>query len=246
MLVLCSFLGGSHAYSLANENSDIDERGVFLNEDISYIVGLDTNNKSQKFTDKRSSGEDVFYYELRKFLESLRKTNSQAVELLFNKKWISLDGRFEKYILGAKHAFLDSEYFYHSLKGYIHNEKRLMNGERTGLLGSKRKNNLEQFGFSYKNCCQILRLLHSSTIFYRTGEFPVDMSREEIHPLLMQIKTRPDLFTKKEVNELVDRYEPLMHEAFLNREIDYKFDNDYANWVCAKFYAPIIFNYTYK
>lgn len=241
MLKLCSYLAGSNSYGLALPTSDIDERGVFLNSNINYILGIDSS-KSQKFQEERKNA-DIFYYELRHFFNSLKKTNTQAIELLFNKKWIELDSKFDKLVLQAKYKFIDSEYLYHSLLGYIHNEKRLMNGERTGELGGKRKATLDRLGYSFKNLVQLLRLVTAGAEFFEKSIFPVDISHLEIHPLLMQIKTRPELFTKKEANELVDKYEPRLHKSFENRQISFMFDEKYVEWVCVQFYLPIIHEY---
>lgn len=40
MKLLCKYQGGSHSYGLATKDSDIDYRGVFVNDDVSTLVGL--------------------------------------------------------------------------------------------------------------------------------------------------------------------------------------------------------------
>jgi len=68
-------LSGSHAYGTNNENSDIDLRGVLI-EDKKYLFGL---NHFEQFENKET---DTVIFGLRKFISLCAKANPNTLELL--------------------------------------------------------------------------------------------------------------------------------------------------------------------
>jgi len=68
-------LSGSHAYGTNNENSDIDLRGVLI-EDKKYLIGL---NHFEQFENKET---DTVIFGLRKFISLCAKANPNTLELL--------------------------------------------------------------------------------------------------------------------------------------------------------------------
>ena len=194
MKILCKSLGGSHAYGLNTPESDIDYRGVFVNTEINKVIGLDRFEHQ----DIKREEEDSFYFEVRHFLCSLRKTNTMVIELLFTDNFISTSDEWEL-IKANRFGLLDSNKFYKSLKGYIFGERRLVNGERSGKLGGKRKAALDEYGYSPKNAVQCLRLAWAGAHFFRECVFPVyiPMFNSDIAEQLKRIKIRPDNIKKK-------------------------------------------------
>ncbi|GAA0188977.1 hypothetical protein GCM10009122_48440 [Fulvivirga kasyanovii] len=76
-LIIYECLSGSHAYGLSTPGSDIDIKGVFiLPEDEFY--GL---NYVSQVSDESN---DTVYYELRRFVELLSKSNPNILELLYS------------------------------------------------------------------------------------------------------------------------------------------------------------------
>lgn len=68
-------ISGSHAYGTNNENSDVDERGIFvLPED--YIFG------TKYFEQSSDEKNDITFFELKRFLELLEKNNANILEIL--------------------------------------------------------------------------------------------------------------------------------------------------------------------
>lgn len=240
MKLICKCISGSRMYGLDIPSSDFDWRGVFLNTKISQVIGLDR----YEHQDIKSETEDVFYWELRHFMNLLRKTNTMVLELMFNDKWIEIDPIFEE-IQDHKYELIDTEKQFKSLLGYVFNEKRLSNGERTGLLGGKRKEALQKFGFSYKNFVQLFRLLFCGTTFFKTGKFPVNIMEydPDYGKFLLAIKTTPENFNKEDLNKLVEEREEEMKKAFDNRTINYTFNEDLANELILDSYLPILKNY---
>ena len=76
-LIIYECLSGSHAYGLATPESDVDIKGVFvLPEDEFY--GL---NYIDQVSDENN---DTVYYELKRFVELLSKSNPNILELLYS------------------------------------------------------------------------------------------------------------------------------------------------------------------
>ena len=239
MKTICKMLGGSHSYGLQTPESDTDYRGVFLNTDVATVIGLDRFEHQ----DLKSAQADCFYWELRHFLNLLRKGNSQGVELLFNTDWLELDPAFQQ-LIGRRLELIDTTKMYRCLKGYIQGERRLAAGERQGVLGGKRRAAVERYGYSPKNCVQLLRLCWAGTHFFRCQVFPVNV--REYEPVfadrLLSIKTTPEQFRIAELLLQVDDLEHGMDEAFDElRPADHLcFDSDLANQILVDCYLPIL------
>ncbi len=239
MKMLCKLLGGSHLYGLNTPSSDLDYRGVFINDGIGEVVGL------RKHEEQIQTGEeDICYYELRRFLQLLAKTNTQVMEILNADKFIEVDADFKKYILDEHQRFYNTERFYKSISGYMYGEKRRANGELTGQLGHKRKAAIEQYGFSAKNFCNLLRLSYAGTEFFRTHKYPVNIKEycPQFHETLMDIKVHPEHWTVDKLNELADHHKEALDKEYNDRDVskDLHFDDDYANWALLQMYAPIV------
>jgi predicted nucleotidyltransferase len=232
-------------YKLDTPESDWDERGVYVNTELSKIIGLDTD---QFDTVDRKGEFDEVYYELRHFLRLLRKTNSVVMEILFNENWLEKSPNWELFVEN-RDQLIDSKRFFVSLtggpkaefnQGYIGNEIRLMMGERTGLLGSKRKNNLEKYGYSYKNAAQALRLIYSAINFYQVGVFHTDFSQNPKFELVKDIKFNPENYKAEQVRELVETARKELIETFNERAVDFSFEQEIADKICLEIYSPYI------
>lgn len=232
-------------YGLNSPESDIDYRGVYVNTDLSRIIGLDTD----KFDTIDRKGEfDEVYYELRHFLRLLRKTNSVVMELLFNENWIEKSPEWDLFVQNRS-ELIDSVRFFISLtggskanfqQGYIGNEIRLMVGERTGTLGSKRKNNLEKYGYSYKNASQALRLIYSAINFYNTGVFQTDFSANPKFALVKDIKFNPENYDVEQVRKLVDNAREELIETFFLSKQEFVFNQEVADKICLSIYRQYL------
>ncbi len=237
---LCSYLGGSISYGLATPESDKDERFVFLNTEIKDIIGL--SRHEEQVTQNKT--EDSVGYELRRFFQLLKKTNTTSLEILHNEEWTFLDDKFKRLVLDNKKYFMDTEYTFKSICGYVHGERNLVLGLRTGQLGSKRKNALDIYGFSPKNLVNFMRLCFCGMTFFSKGYFPVNVEKEDkqLRDLLFEIKIRPESLKKEEAAALMDQFEDLMKLAFDNRDKskDYHFNEKRANEIILDFYLPYL------
>lgn len=237
MIVLARYLSGSHAYGLNDENSDVDERGVVIQDDPSYIVGL------KKFEHKtiQNSKEDSSYRELRSYLVLLSKSNTESIEALYHDDFIEIHPVFER-LRGCRYKLMDSEMLFKCLKGYMHGERSRVFGEVTGKLGDKRKLALEKYGYSYRNLVHYIRLAFAGITFFKHSIYPVRMNPWPVYLLLKRIKDNPHLlsFEELKINAILDEYEELLEESYKNRSVTYKFDFDFANDFCCSVYKDVL------
>lgn len=235
--MLVKVFGGSTAYGLNTPESDVDYRGVFVNTEPSKILGLERMDHLQK-----QETEDVLYYEVRKFFELLRNGNTGALEILFTENVPLETTEVFDEVRNNKIKFVDTDKMFKCLLGYMQGERRLANGERTGVLGGKRKAQLEKFGFSPKNFTQLFRLAYCGMTLFGEGYFPVNIKTDntEVWNLLMSVKTHPENHTKDQLNTLANLYEESLKEAYDERKFSYTFDYDLANEMLRKIYLPYL------
>lgn len=108
-------VGGSHAYGLANENSDIDIRGIAVRtaEDILGMHHFDGFNQVTENT-------DIQIYTLDKFVNLALKGNVNVLEILFgDPSDVLLCDGFGRYLLHNKEQFLSND-IYKSLRGTVY------------------------------------------------------------------------------------------------------------------------------
>ena len=235
MKFLCKLVGGSRLYNLALPNSDFDYRGVFVNTSLEHVLGLE---KGAHFKD--TSKEDAFYYEFRHFLNLLKKTNTQVMELLFadENAFTELTDEFQL-VRENRYQLVDSEKLFKSLSGYLHGEMRLMLGERTGKLGGKRKSALDKYGYSYKNYVQMRRLCEVGRVFFESGKYVVSLNgafQEE----LMNVKTYPETLSKSEAKTKVEEHWEKLKLAYDSSNVSLQFNSRLANELVLKAYKPVL------
>ena len=232
MKIIAKFRGGSYSYGLNTPSSDIDERYLFVNDQISQIVGLDKN----ELIITQNADEDTIGYELLHFLRLLKKGNTMCLEMMFNKDWILIDKDFE-YVQEFRSLLIDSHQLYKCLKGYCQSERAFVLGSRTGVLGGKRRAHLDTYGYSFKNATQFLRLCRAGDIFFQTGEFPVNIRPFDTNGLIYSVKTEPEKYTKDKMITLMNEYEAALDTSYNNIKVVRTYSNDIANEICFKLYV---------
>lgn len=199
MEYIVKHVAGSVMYDLATAESDVDIKGVYVNRDPEVLFGLKTDNG--KVT--TSEEEDVALFELRRFFQLLRKTNTNALEsLFFRYKHIIDDSETYRTIRQNRSEFIDSKQLLRSLAGYMHGEYRLTIGERSGKLGGKRKEALEKYGYSYKNLVHMKRLLNAAKKFFKDGDFQTSLYGDPIRDELLDMKLHPEKISADKAKEI--------------------------------------------
>jgi hypothetical protein len=235
---LCRYVGGSHLYKLSTPKSDIDERGVFLNTDPLLVYGFNKNDSVVSVTDEH----DVSLQELSHFLKLATRSNTQTLEclsILDPGYFTSLDSDFWELVCCGWTKFMNSEVLMKSLEGYLYGEMRLATGERTGTLGSKRKNALETYGYSYKNCVHLFRLAECGRLFFEHDRWfnSLEEASPEVHQLCLDLKTQPESF---EIGDLVSRagdFKNRMRKAYEHRKTNFVPDLDHVRKTLTHFYT---------
>lgn len=230
---ICQIVAGSRLYGLDTTESDVDTRGVFLSTDHADILGL-SRDKVVK-----SERDDTLLIEFRHYLGHLQRTNTSAIELLFAEGFEVLEEEF-RIVRESRYRLIDSERLFSSLMGYIQGERRLANGDRTGELGSKRKAQIDRYGFSPKNFSHLLRLAHCGEAFFRTSVYPVCVKGDPVREVLFSVKTEPLRYTKEQLNLMSDAAIVRLKESYEGRKENFKFDAVLANRLCLEFYMPFL------
>jgi len=238
---IAKFEGGSRAYGLSTSESDIDLRWIFLHTEIDKILGLSRfEHDSQKTTET----DDVFGYELRFFLNLLKRGNTQAQEMLFNNIWLEKSFEFD-IIQNNKFNLIDSERIFKTLLGYINGEKHIITGtNHKGKLGEKRRLQLEKYGYSYRNCVHALRLLRVGILFFRDNIYTVNIVEKdkEYGEFIRDVKLNPQNHNAKDLLELIENLENDLKKSFDLRSANYFFNEKIANEICFDLYFPILKN----
>lgn len=237
MNFLCKCIGGSHMYGLEGPDSDIDYRGIFANDKINTIIGLDRFEHQ----DLKTETEDAFYFEIRHYLNSLRKTNTQALELLYNDTWMEIRPLFQQ-IQKVREQLTDSNKLYSSLTGYMHGEVRLANGERQGDIGKKRRTAVEKYGFSPKNWVNLFRLAHCGAYFFETGIYPTNFCKflPVFGKVLKDLKNNPERYQLSDLQKQYGEHKQMLDEAYAATTVNFKFNTDIANDFLVLVYGPQI------
>lgn len=233
MKEICRIVAGSRLYGLDTPASDTDTRGVFLNTDPAEIVGLSRRDVIKK------ESEDTLFLEFRHYLGHLRKSNTSSIELLFAEGFEVLTDEF-KAVREHRLNLIDSDNLFYSLMGYIHNEFRLANGERTGQLGGRRKAHVDEYGFSPKNFSHLLRLAYCGEHFFRESFYPVNLRGLPCRDLVFSVKTEPWEYTKENLNLIATKAVDRMKEAYESKKDRLEFDLGLANRLCLEFYLPFL------
>jgi hypothetical protein len=251
MKQLCEYLGGSHLYGTNTPDSDVDVRGVFMNTEPSFILGLDRFDHQisvQKAKDG-VEGHDLNLKEVRHYFELCSKSNTEALESLFapDEAFRQVSPEWAR-IRSFRGALFDSDRLFDVLRGYAQGEYRLVSGERPGKIGEKRAKGLQMFGYSPRNLVHCLRLLQTGILFYRYGTYVVrwtnaDWSPEvkEMRDLMMDIKLNPHNYNKDSAKKLYEAKDEELQVTFAgSKRPRHAFCRDVANDLLREFYLPYL------
>jgi predicted nucleotidyltransferase len=116
---------------------------------------------------------DSTIYEIRKMINLLLKCNPNVLSLLWlpEELWVIRTPLGQK-LLDNRGLFV-SKAAYHSFVGYSNGQLKRMTGISTGLLGRKRKELVEAFGYDTKNASHLIRLLRLGIEFLTEGSVKV-------------------------------------------------------------------------
>lgn len=230
-----SFLSGSRAYGIHDEDSDYDVVCIFVAPRRFYL-GLNLHEIPQAIELKEVKFvyegieclAGIRYYELKHFIRLALKNNPSILEGL----WIDdLDiihhGHTFQDFRRARTLFISSTKIFKAYTGYAYDQMKKMTSPDgpTGRMGAKRKELLEKFGYDTKNAAHLIRMLYTAVDIAKNSEIRVKMP--EHTDMLKKIKQGK--FTLDEIlfmaADLGDLAERTMHERETTGKI-LKSDNE--------------------
>ena len=141
-------LGGSYAYGMNNENSDIDFRGIALNSKEEILLGDDF--------EQITGGEDTTIYSFNKIMSLLSNCNPNAIELLgcLHEHYIHLN-EVGKELIQNRKMFL-SKICIHTFGGYANSQLRRLENKANRFLGQSQNeayilNSIRNAKYNFKN-----------------------------------------------------------------------------------------------
>jgi predicted nucleotidyltransferase len=195
MKEILKVLTGSRAYGLANEDSDYDYRGVFI-ENTSSILSFACDVKVCK---SMKDGNDDVSYELSKFLHLAMKSNPSILEVFEAPvEFITEEGeelrKLFKYVWSSK-------YVHEAYLGYSSSQRKFLNKKYDGT---------ERI---YKAASTRLRVLHQGICLLRRGTLEMNLHGDDLAYYLREIRDKRhinwDIF-----NALSKEYEEKLKKAY--------------------------------
>lgn len=178
---------GSHAYGLATENSDLDEKGIYL-PPADWHWSLHPLPEQLEFKQKPTGeivnsnqaieSDDFCWWELEKFLRLAIRANPTALEVLFAPERSRLHvTEWGERLLAIREAFL-STHIYQTYSGYALSQFRRMERRRQNKKPHKPK-----------HAMHLIRLLISGASALRTGTISVEVGEHRDELLAMKSGT---------------------------------------------------------
>lgn len=155
-------LGGSHAYGMDKEGSDLDVRGIALNPKEEILLGTD-------FEQVVNVDTDTTVYSFNKIIELLSKCNPNTIEELgcLPEQYLFVSDIGEK-LLKNKKMFL-SKICIHTFGGYASNQLRRMENKAARLVGQAQN---EEY---------ILRSIQNAKYDFKNRYYPQDESSVDLY-----------------------------------------------------------------
>lgn len=155
-------LGGSHAYGMDKEGSDLDVRGIALNPKEEILLGTD-------FEQVVDVDTDTTVYSFNKMLTLLAKLNPNTCELLGLEDWQYLKlSPIAKELLDNKKMFL-SKLCIHTFGNYAGSQLRRMENKAARLVGQA------------QNEAYILKSINNAKYDFKNRYYPHNESDVELY-----------------------------------------------------------------
>lgn len=155
-------LGGSHAYGMDKEGSDLDVRGIALNSKKDILLGTD-------FEQVVNVDTDTVVYSFNKMIQLLVSNNPNTVEVLGCKPehYLHLSD-IGRTLIENRKMFL-SKVCIHTFAGYAGSQLRRMENKAARLVGQA------------KNEANILRSINNAKYDFKNRYYPHDDSNVKLY-----------------------------------------------------------------
>jgi hypothetical protein len=225
-LVLLGYRGSiAHNMYIPNTNpdsiDDIDTMGIFLFPPEEYL-GLNSGKETEeKFIGKY----DMVFYEFKKFVRLLLKSNPNVLGML----WLQENHYLYKTDVGRllldNREIFSSKLVYESFTGYAYSQlKRMTHNATKGYMGEKRRVLVEKYGFDCSNASHCIRLLKTGIGFLSSSE--LNVFRHDA-PMLLEIKRGE--WSLEKIKKEAERLFVLADEAYVRSDLPNQPDYEKAN-----------------
>lgn len=206
-------LVGSKLYSTQTEDSDTDVRGfTFLPTE--YTLGL----KSWEIVVRNKDKADIVIWSVDKFFKMLLSGSTVAFEMLYapDEVIIHLSERAKE--IRRHRAKFVSKQTIGAMLGYANSEWRKVLGEVTKDLGAKRKEHIEQIGYSYKNAYHAVRILQQGYELIEYQHIDFFSNREFLKAVKIGIVPFAEMESvfKSKLNKLENIYNTMSNEFYFD------------------------------
>lgn len=155
-------LGGSYAYGMNKDSSDLDIRGISLNKKEEVLLGIDF----EQFVDEKT---DTTIYSFNKMIELLTKMNPNTCEILGLQDWQYFYLHpIGKELLENRKMFL-SKICIHTFGGYASSQLRRMENKAARLVGQA------------QNEAYILKSIDNAKYDFKNRYYPHDESDVKLY-----------------------------------------------------------------
>lgn len=214
---------------------DVDLFGVFI-APIDHYWGL----KRFENQEIKNDQDDIVFYDIRKFVRLLIKSNPNVMSILWNDPTMYLHLTDEGNAFIENREMFSSQKAYESFGGYAKSQlKKMFSGAYRGYMGEKRKVLVDKFGYDTKNAAHLIRLLRMGIKFLRSGV--IEVYREKDRDELIAIKrgewTQGQV--EREANKLFTELDGAKSNSKLPESPDYEKINDFLVDVMGKHFPAL-------
>jgi predicted nucleotidyltransferase len=204
-----------------NSIDDIDVMGIHMCPPEFYI-GLGAQRKNGKRLDVFEIKEDpydIVFYEFRKYIQLLIKSNPSVLSLLWLRPQDYLVRKpYGQLLLDSRDLFV-SKKVYESFTEYAKSQfNRMEKFNHEGYMGKKRKALVEKYGYDCKNAAHCLRLLTMGIELLETGDLNVYREKDAYLFINVKMGRWPLEEVKKYAAELFIRAEEAYKKCTLPEE----------------------------
>ena len=214
--ILLGYRGSiSHNMFVPQHKEGIDDKDIMgvMIYPASHYIGL--CNKKEAYEVKLNEWDGV-YYELKKFVYLLLKSNPNVLGFLWmeEKNYIHVSPAGRR-LIEIREAFL-SKAVHKSFTGYAYSQMTKMTAGKKyqGYMGTKRRELVDKFGYDTKNACHMIRLLRMGIECLTEGRLIVE--RPDAKELLA---IKRGEWSLAKVQEEADHLFRLSREAYVNTKL---------------------------
>ena len=166
--ILLQGITGSHAYGLANADSDVDRLGCYAIDTVE-LLGLTRHTSKHDTYRETAPRPDRQLHEARKMCELLLNSNPSATELL----WLPDDLYEVKTTLGGQ--LLEIRETFLSAREVLYSYRSFADSQYNKLINRIAKNTDGHDVRISKHCRHFARILHQGLGLYRSGRLDVTL-----------------------------------------------------------------------